>query len=241
MKSYHNNPALQQKALEKLQQALQENRVLQDKNDFYSNQYWKEGKGTVIGCISETGELEEIAQQWGIPQQLLKIQNHIFHFLEEKKAQQFGLDFLKAIPVGVDLEPVWKQYFIWLLAEVDHSTLEQLQHLELAKIAIEQAVATLKKMDSTPLSPEKLEGIIQNISNLRRTVGQAADAGAIQPSHAGWELAKAHWALQAILNVSFVNQFLPQGGPSALWDFLAEQLLSFLQQGKASQNTYYYD
>ncbi|MFK7796739.1 MAG: hypothetical protein AB8E82_04740 [Aureispira sp.] len=241
MKSYLNDQKLQQQALQQLQKAIDNELLLQDPHSIYRDHYWNEGKGSAIGCIGQSNDLATIATQLGIPIQILKIQNHIFQFLEKEKAQQFSVDFLNAIPVGQDIRAVWKKYFIWLLAEVDHSTLDRLQHIDLAKTAIELSVQTLKQLITEDIPTTKLEGIIKEINAYRRIVGQGADAGAIEPEYAGWELAKAHCVLEAVLNPSYINHILPQGGPSAMWDFLAEQFLAFITQGKATQNTYYYD
>ena len=239
MKSYLNNPKIQQQALQQLQEAIDKSQLVQTPQDLYN--YWEAGKGSLIGCIGQSNDLTIIEAQLGIPAQVLKIQNHLFQFLEKEKAIQFCFDFLKAIPVGQDMRAVWMKYFIWLLAEVDHSTLDNLQHIDLAKTAIELSVKTLKQLITEDIPTTKLEGVINEINNYRRIVGQAADAGAIQPEYAGWELAKAHAVLQAALNPSYINHILPQGGPSAMWDFLAEQFLAFITLGKATKSTYYYN
>jgi hypothetical protein len=239
MQSYLNDHKLQQQALQQLQEAIDKDKLVQTPQDLYN--YWANGKGSMIGCIGQSNDLTAIEAQLGIPAQVLKIQNHIFQFLEKEKAEQFCFDFLKAIPVGQDIRAVWIKYFIWLLAEVDHCTLDNLQHIDLAKTAIELSVKTLKQLLTEAIPTPQLEGIIKEINNYRRIVGQAADAGAIQPEYAGWELAKAHCVLEAALNPSYINHILPQGGPSAMWNFLAEQFLAFITLGKATQNTYFYD
>ena len=75
-------------------------------------EYWEKGTGNVMGCISQKNEREDIANMFGFSEQLIEIQNHIFKHLPADKAPQFGLDFLEAVSVGVDLHLVWKKYFI---------------------------------------------------------------------------------------------------------------------------------
>ena len=236
MDSYLNKPKLKELAIDKLKNAIINNTLVQRKLEPDFHKYWENGKGTVIGCISELNEIEDISKMFGIPAQLLLIQDHIFQFLKTEKAQQFGLKFLEAIPIGVDLHFVWKKYFIWLLIEVDSSTMDALKHIPLAKNAIEQAVETLQEMLVVDIPNKKLDGIIKNINASRQIVGRAADEGSLKPEYAGWELAKAHWALQSYSTPSFVTHILPQGGVSTMWEFLADQLIEIITKGKTSRN-----
>ena len=238
MESYLNDSQLKTLAIQRLQNAIANNTLVQEKKELYFYEHWENGKGTVIGCISAINDLEEAAKMFGIPVQLWMIQDHIFQYLEEEKAHQFALDFLEAVPVGENVDVAWKKYFIWLLAEVDHSTMDVLKHIDLAKTALDLAVNTLKRMLTEELTTEELERIVKEINAYRGIVGRAADAGAVQPEYAGWELAKAHWAIQSATNASYIKHLLPQGGPPAMWEFLGEQLISIIRIGKVSRNTY---
>ena len=239
MNSYLNNPKLKTDTIEKLKASIAKNILVQEKLELGFHEHWEDGKGTVLGCISELNEIEDIAKMFGFPEQLLEIQDHIFQFLEEEAAQKFGLDFLEAIPVGSDLKSVWIKYFIWLLAEVESSTMDGLGHIPLAKTTIELAVKTLKELLVKDIPHEKLEkGVILNLNSYRRSVGEAADAGAIEPDYAGWELAKAHCAVNAYTNSRFSNMVLPQGGHDQMWNFLADQLIELIKEGKIISNTF---
>jgi hypothetical protein len=239
MKSYLNNPKLKTATIEKLKTSIAKNILVQEKLELGFYEHWEEGKGSVLGCISELNEIEEIAKMFGFPEQLLEIQDHIFQFLDKEEAQQFGVDFLEAIAVGVDLKSVWIKYFIWLLVEVDSSTMDALGHIPLAKTTIELAVETLKELLIKDIPHETLEkGVILNLNAYRRSVGQAADAGAIEPEYAGWELAKAHSAVNAYTNSRFVNMVLPQAGHRQMWNFLAKQLIELIKKGTITKNTF---
>lgn len=238
MESYLNDSKLKTLAIERLKNAIASNMLVQEKKQLHFYEHWENGKGTVIGCIGAINDIEAAAKMFGIPVQLLTIQDHIFQYLEQAKAHQFALEFLEAIPVGGTVDTVWKQYFIWLLAEVEHSTMDALKHIDLAKGALELSVKTLKRMLTAEIPTEELEGIVKEINAYRSIVGRAADAGAVQPEYAGWELAKAHWAIQSATNASYIKHLLPQGGPPAMWEFLGEQLISIIRTGKVSRNTY---
>jgi hypothetical protein len=76
--------------------------------------YWYEdGKGCSVGCLAhdidpsaESGLHEIIASHLGIPQWLVYLQDKIFEGLPAGEREQWHVQLFKALPVGVDLEPI---------------------------------------------------------------------------------------------------------------------------------------
>lgn len=238
MKSYLGDPQLKVKAIEKLKTAMAEGKLVQDMVELLFHEDWEEDRGTVMGCISESNDRETFSNMYGFPEPLTVIQDHIFQFLSEKKARKFAVDFLEAIPVGVDLNYVWKKYFIWLLIDVNSSVMDALEHIPLAKDTIELSVKTLKRMLTTDIPIKELEGIIETLNAQRSIVGSAADAGALEPGNAGWILANAHWSVQSYLNADFAKDILPKGGSKKMWNFLAKELISLIETGEIKGTTF---
>lgn len=116
MLSYHNDENL--KAL-----VVAEMKNHQKKDQFIKGAYEKlnsKFKGCAIGCTIDsvnkifgrsykTSEHKVFEEALGIPEWLAHIQDSLFEALPIGDNSQFAVDFLEAIPVGVNLEPLkWK-------------------------------------------------------------------------------------------------------------------------------------
>ncbi len=224
MKSYLNSEKLKTDTLQKLKISIAQHKIEQTVSN-----YWEDGKGTAMGVISECDEGDTIAAQYGFPEQLLGIQNHIFKMLPTPQAEQFSVDFLERIPLGVDLNNVWKKYFIWLFVEVDNSLMDVLGHIDLARITIEKTVDTLQKSLTTTIPDQLIETITLSVKMNVRNVGFAADRGAFDIEMAGLMLASTQWAMNSFLYPNFADMVLPAQGSVSMWELLADKLLELIQ------------
>ncbi|MEM7181477.1 MAG: hypothetical protein AAF518_11235 [Spirochaetota bacterium] len=225
MLAFHNDANLKQQALEKLKLWSQGSDVLQ-----HYFHHLQEGKSSAIGCLTQSNEIEEIAEQYGIPLQLAGMQHHIYHNAKLEYAVTFAHKFFESIPVGVDLDPIWKKYFLWVLVEDEYCLLSRLEHIDLAKHCIEKAANTIRTSLSEDIPEQKLEGIILDLQMTVRNIGYAADAGEIEPPLAGFLVARAQWAVSALLRPQFAKLVLPETGSQKLWEWLGEYLLELVKK-----------
>ena len=63
-------------------------------------------KGCAVGCTLERYDHDAYPAELGLPVWLARLQDHLFERLQKTEAEQFAVDFLDAIPVGADVEPV---------------------------------------------------------------------------------------------------------------------------------------
>jgi hypothetical protein len=71
----------------------------------------------VTGNVDESGIHARYETVLGIPQIIARLEDRIFEGLPVTNARMWPLNFIEAIPVGVDLENVWRKFMIWLLID----------------------------------------------------------------------------------------------------------------------------
>ena len=97
-------------------------------------------KGCAVGCAIhslnikkktdwKTDDHSVYEKELGIPLFLAYLEDNIFEGLPDKDNSQFAVDFLEAIPVGVNLEPV-KYKFLKYLLEENHKTVSALKDIK---------------------------------------------------------------------------------------------------------------
>jgi hypothetical protein len=99
MLSYHNDPAVKQKYVERFAAHRAADAVVQ-------GQGYENGRGCFVGCTLQNYKHSQFPVELGWPEWLAHLADSIFEGLPKKDAPQFGADLLDAVPVGVDLEPV---------------------------------------------------------------------------------------------------------------------------------------
>ena len=115
MKSYLNNPALKAEriAIMKAHQAADE--LVRGVTE------GRRQDGTFRGCavVCTIGDYDHAAYETelGIPRQLARIEDGIFESLPIERAMQWPLEFLEAVPVGVNLLIPYWQFMEWLLVD----------------------------------------------------------------------------------------------------------------------------
>jgi len=100
--SFHNDKKIKEKYVNRLQAHA-------EADEFIKGQYWENGKGCAVGCTIHSSQHDAYETELGIPEWLARLEDSIFEGLGNGQAKEFAVDFLLAIPVGVNLEPVkWK-------------------------------------------------------------------------------------------------------------------------------------
>ena len=148
MLSYHNDENL--KAL-----VVSEMNKHQEQDQFIKGAYEKlngKFKGCAIGCTIDsvnkifgrsykTSEHKVFEEALGIPEWLARLQDSFFENLPVGDNSQFAVDFLSAVPTGVNLEPVKWKFCSFILKEGIDRIL--LQH-NLSEELMDQVVSAMR-------------------------------------------------------------------------------------------------
>ena len=115
--SYHNDNSLKALVIAEMKNHQNDDRFIKGSYGFYS---FGEFKGCAVACAVnsvnkilgkqyDTSSHCVLQETLGIPGWLSKIQDAFFECLPWGECDKFAIDFLEAIPVGIDLEPIrWK-------------------------------------------------------------------------------------------------------------------------------------
>jgi hypothetical protein len=115
--SYHNDNNLKKLVITEMKNHQKEDKFIKGSYGFYEG---GEFKGCAVACAVnsvnkilgkdyDTKSHGALQETLGIPGWLSKIQETFFECLPWGECDKFAIDFLEAIPVGVDLEPIrWK-------------------------------------------------------------------------------------------------------------------------------------
>jgi hypothetical protein len=99
MESYHNDQALKQKYVNRMQAHI-------DADELIRGIGYENGRGCAIGGTLNKYEHEGFPKELGLPVWLAHLADFIFENLPDDKYSTFPLKLLQAIPIGVDVEPV---------------------------------------------------------------------------------------------------------------------------------------
>ena len=102
MLTYHNDPAVKAKYVSRLAAHRAAEHLVQGLG-WESNGHTK---GCAVGCTLEAYNHALYPVELGLPLWLAYLEDSIFEGLPKGEAEQFAEDFLRSIPVGVDVEPV---------------------------------------------------------------------------------------------------------------------------------------
>lgn len=99
MLSYLNSPAIKAKYIARMQAHIAADELIQGTG-------WAGSKGCSIGCTFDAYSHLNYPDLLGLPAELAHMNDAIFEGLSKAAAKKFALDFLKAVPVGVDCSSV---------------------------------------------------------------------------------------------------------------------------------------
>jgi hypothetical protein len=88
-----------------------------DADEIIKRRYWKNGKGSAVGCTLHSSDHAEYEPRFGIPQMLAHLEETIFEGLPNDKAKDWPLRFMGAIRPGADLSLVGWKFLHWLLTD----------------------------------------------------------------------------------------------------------------------------
>ena len=117
MISFHGKQEIKQKYLERVKEHFEADEIIKGK-------YWEKGKGCAVGCTIHENDHSKYEIELGIPEILAILEDGIFEDLPNERAKTWPIEFLDAIPIGVDLYEVWPKFAIWLLTDKDYGVVK---------------------------------------------------------------------------------------------------------------------
>jgi hypothetical protein len=91
------------------------------------------GKGCTVWCALNNGDISngythsKFPDVLGLPEWLARLQDRIFEGLSVKEAKKFSIAWVKAIPVGRDLEKVKHRFALWVLRDGVYNTRQHIK------------------------------------------------------------------------------------------------------------------
>lgn len=110
MKSFHNDQSIKDKYLARVLNHQKDDHLIRGTG-------WKDGKGCAVGCTLEKYDHAAYETELGIPKWLAHLEDHIFEKMSEDKSKTWPYEFLKSIPVGVDLNKIRTPFLIMIIKE----------------------------------------------------------------------------------------------------------------------------
>ena len=166
MKAYLGDTKLKTRFVKEIKKHQEADRLVQGTYG-EENGKWK---GCAVACslrsldIMQGNELEtkydaheRYESELGIPEWLARLEDTIFEGLPKKEAMEWPLRFSKAIPVGVDLEPIKWQFCAYVLGQ----NIEQVLTLDIADDLKKQVVDSIRgvlSLHETAIQTGKWDG-----------------------------------------------------------------------------------
>src|ERR1051325_3106563 len=108
--SFHGEQKIKDKYIARLQAHAKADEIIQ-------GTYWENGKGCAVGCTVHSDSHDSYETELGISWRLVLVEDRIFEKLPNAEAKKFPLQFLEAIPVGIDTDLVFRKFILWSLGD----------------------------------------------------------------------------------------------------------------------------
>jgi len=136
METFHGKQSIKDKYIKRLEDHQQADNIIKGR-------YWENGKGCAIGCTIEGNDHSKYETELGIPEWLAHLEDKIFEGLQNEEAKVFPLEFLRAMPIGVSKDELYK-----LRCDLDFFRLSNLlQNLESDEYGVEEAIKTVMRLN----------------------------------------------------------------------------------------------
>ena len=89
-------------------------------DELVKGQYWVDGKGCAVGCMTKSSDHSRYEPMFGIPAMIAGLEDEIFEGLDNGEAKAWPIQFLEAIKPGADLSLVAPRFMIWTLTDPEH-------------------------------------------------------------------------------------------------------------------------
>ncbi|MDX1990629.1 MAG: hypothetical protein SFV17_28300 [Candidatus Obscuribacter sp.] len=117
-KAFHGRSATKQKYLKRLCSHMIAEQILQGYG------FWKNCKGSAVGCTVHGSLFAAYETELGIPAQLAGLVDSFFESISTDMSKVWPERFLSAIPVGANLSLIWTQFVTWLLLDAGEGVIQ---------------------------------------------------------------------------------------------------------------------
>jgi hypothetical protein len=193
MQSYLNDAKLKKDFVKEVKWHTEQDKVLQGTYGEGSNGDWR---GCAVGCSVhsinrlkgkkyQTSNHKVYETELGIPEWLARLEDTIFEGLPVAKAKKWPLRFAKAIPVGVDLEPVKWKISVFILSE----NIERVLTLDISDDLKKQVVDSIRGILS--LHETAIKTGVWDAESAWSAAESAAESAAWSAESAAWSAESA--------------------------------------------------
>lgn len=141
MLSFHNDQSVKDKYLSRVRAHATADAIMQGTG-------WRNGKGCAVGCTLENYDHSRYPIELGIPEWLARVEDTLFEGMAPDRAKLWPVQFLEAVPLGVDLDPLRYDFLLVVLKKAlatqeKNTNFDQTKYPEVAA-AIAETVNVLK-------------------------------------------------------------------------------------------------
>ena len=237
--SYHNDPKLKESIVSEMCKH-------QKQDQFIKGTYAKMNgkfKGCAVGCAIDSFNIKlgksydknnhkAFEEAIGVPEYLARVQDTIFEGLPEKENSKFAVDFLAAIPVGVNLYPVKWKFCAFILKENIERTLTLKYISDELKEKVVNSIRQCLKLHEDAIETGKWdESAAVSAASAARSAAWSVESAASAARSAAWSVeSAARSAASAAWSVERAARSAASAARSAKYQRYAKELLRILEQ-----------
>lgn len=228
MKSFHNNPKIKAKYLRRVNNHFKADQIVK-------GSYWENGKGCAVGCTIHSDQHKNYETELGVPEWLARLEDTIFEGLPNDLAKTWPGEFLKAIPIGKDLNSIRSEYVSFVLRS-NYENFDVLKYSHIKDII--ETCANLYDQGKLPEVHKEEFSAARSSARLAARLAAESAARSIAKSAAGlttrsaWSAWSAAWSAAWSTAGSAAWAVMWSGAESAAYVKYADKLLEMLRNLK---------
>jgi hypothetical protein len=227
--SFHNDQKIKDKYIKRLEAHYKADEIIK-------GNYWQNGKGCAVGCTVHSNKHDAYDTELGITWRLALIEDSLFEKLPNDQAKEFPLQFLKAMPVGVNTDNIFKKFIIWNLTDEKEGLIYHIKNNEAIEL-LKEIAATYERSFSKEISNEEWKALARKADTAYAYASASASAYA-SASDSAYAYAYAYDSAYAYAYAS--ASAYASAYASALWQEkfderilkMRDKLLEFISEAK---------
>lgn len=196
--AFHSQPAIKAQYLARV-------RAHRMADEIRHGHYWRKGKGCAVGCTLHSTDPTAYERELGIPHILAQLEDSIFEGLSAPEDAAWPERFLESIGVGANLEMIWPQFALALLADPEHGVLRHVQEVQhsVKRHSIEKVVRYYTDWVHTGIKPAAAADPIAaaDPAHVATTAAAAAHAAAAAAYSAAEKRLARMWQSEVLLKL----------------------------------------
>lgn len=161
MLSFHNKQEVKDFYLKRV-------KMHREADEIIKGVYWEDGRGCGIGCTVHSRKHYSYETELGITWRLALVEDSLFEKLPNDLAKEFPIQFLEAMPIGVDTNIIFKKFIIWNLSDKKEGLIYHIKD--------KKAIELLKEISATYKKSFKKEIKIEVWKDLEKRASASASA-----------------------------------------------------------------